>query len=397
MITIKNYLVFALKSKIKLIIKGNNIERFIKRLKSNDVDILSMKRVSRNEISIKVYKYDYDKIIKLKTIYNINIVSYYGLEKYKRNILNNKYVIISIIICFVGLYILSNIIFHIDIVTNDSKMKSKLSKSLKAYGIEKYKFKKSYNTLQLIKKEILSEYKNDLEWLEIEVIGTKYIVRYEPRVINEKEEINEYRNIIASKDAVIKSINVSGGQVIKKINSYVKKGEVIVSGYIYLNENIKDTVSSKGKIYGETWYIVTINYPYKYSEEILTGNSKNIFTIKFLNKYIEIFNFNKYKDFRRSDKTIIKNNLLPIKFIKERQLETKKTVENNNYEELIKKAVDYSNKKIKSTLQDGEYILDYKVLNTRKMEEYVELDIFYSVVEDITEYQMIDKYELEKN
>ena len=42
-------------------------------------------------------------------------------------------------------------------------MKSKLSKSLKAYGIEKYKFKKSYNTLQLIKKEISENYTAELE------------------------------------------------------------------------------------------------------------------------------------------------------------------------------------------------------------------------------------------
>ena len=47
---------------------------------------------------------------------------------------------------------------------------------------------------------------------------------------------------------------------------------------------IKDTVSSKGIIYGECWYNVTITYPFKYYEEKETGNSKNVIVIKLFNK-----------------------------------------------------------------------------------------------------------------
>ena len=300
-------------------------------------------------------------------------------------------------ICLIWLYILSNIIFHIDIITNDTDMKNILIKELKEYKIEKYKFKKSYNKLQYIKKEILSKHKNEIEWIEIETIGTKYIVRYEPRIINEEKKQYELRNIIAKKDAVIKNLYVSNGQIIKNINSYVKKGDIIVSGYIKLNDSIKDTISSNGIVYGETWYKVTIDYPYKYKEEYKTGKEKKLFVFKFLNKDIELFNFNKYKTKKVEDKTILKNNILPIKFVIQKQYETKKYEENNNEKELIDNALKYSNKKIEEKLSENEYISDYKILNKIKKDKSIELNIFYSVVEDITEYQVIEEYKEEEN
>ena len=388
----KNYIFYMLQSKLNLNIKGNNIERFIRRLKSNNIEILNLKYISKDEINIKVYKKDYEKIKKLKTIYEMDIIDYYGIARYKNNILNSKFVIISILVALIVLYILSNMIFYVDVVTNDSKMETTLINDLKEYGIDKYKFKKNYEDLQLIKKEILSKHKEELEWLEIENIGTKYTIRYEPRILNEENEETPLRNIIASKDAVITDMKISSGQIIKGVNSYVKKGDVIVSGYIYLNDSVKDTVSSTGTVYGETWYNVTITYPYKYYEKNKTGNKKNIFVIKFLNKEIELFNFNKYENKDVKNTTLIKNNLLPIKLIYQNQYETDVIDEDNTEDEVIEKAINYAKNKMEENLDKGEYVNDYKVLNKIKNKDSITLNIFFNVVLDITEYQEIEEY-----
>lgn len=382
-----------IRSKINVNIKGNNIERFIKRLKSNNIDIISINYISRDEINVKIYKNDYDKLLSIKTIYDISIINYMGAEKIKINIFSNRFVIISILIGFIFLYFLSNIIFNIEIITSDNDLKSKLYMELKEYGIEEYKLKKSYESIQNIKKNILSKYRNEIEWLEIEVVGTKYIVKFEPRIINNNIQNKSFRHIIAKKDSVIKSINISSGQIIKNINSYVKKGDIIVSGYIDLNGNIKDTVASNGVIYGEVWYKVKIDYPYKYYEEYKTGKYKNVFVFKFLNTNIELLNFNKYNTKFVKDKTLLRNNLFPIKFILEKQYQTKKIIENNNEKELIEKAILYANKKIEKRLNEGEYINSYKVLNKVKKDNSIELNIFYSVIENITDYQIIERYE----
>jgi len=381
-----------MESKLNINIKGHNIERFLKRLKNNNIDVLNIIYISKDEINVKIYKKDYDKVIKLKTIYEIEIIDYYGLIKTKNDLLSNKYIIIFILISLVGLYLITSMIFEIDVVTNDSKMENIIISELEEYGIKKYKFKKNYIELQEIKSKLLSNHKEELEWIEIENIGTKYIIRYEPRIKNDIKNDTPLRHIIAKKAGVIRDMNISSGQIIKEIDSYVKKGDVIVSGYISLNGNIKDTVSSKGNVYAETWYKVTITYPYKYKEVKESGNSKEVFVIKILNKDIELFNFNKYKTKKVKNKTILKNNILPFKIVKQKQRETIVIDEKNSEEDLIEKAINMSQNKMEEKLKKGEYIKDYKILNKTKHSDSITLNIFFNVVEDITQYQEIEEY-----
>ena len=203
----KNKLYYLIKSKVVLNIKGPNIERFIKRLKDNNINIINIDYVDKN-INILIFLSDLEKVLKLKTVYDIDIVSYKGLFSFKNSILNNKFILISILICFILFYIGTSMIFSIDILTNDKKMKDKLMLELEDLGISKYKFKKDYNTLQIIKKKIKDKYRDSIEWIEIESLGTKYIVRYEERIKNKDNTKSEYRHIIAKRDAVIKSLNI---------------------------------------------------------------------------------------------------------------------------------------------------------------------------------------------
>ena len=314
----KNSIYNLLENKLNVKILGNNIERFIKRLKNNNIDILNLKYINKG-IIIKIYKKDYKKLLKLKTIYNIEVIDYDGLLKVKNKILSNKFIIASILLGLIVLYIITNLIFSIEIITNDTDMENKLKNELKNNGINLYRFKKKYNEINKIKKNILNKYKNEIEWIEIENIGTKYIIKYEPRIIKTKEDNITYRNIIAKKSAIIKDMYILSGEIIKSKNTYVKKGDAIVSGYISLNDNVKDTVRSEGKVYGECWYNVTVTYPYRYYEEIETGNNKKIFVIKYLNKEIELFNLKKYKSKKIENNILISNNILPISFIYQKQ------------------------------------------------------------------------------
>ncbi len=391
----KNYILFLLKSKVNINIKGSNIEKFIKRLKNNNIEILNINYISKDEINVKIYKNDYDKVISIKTIYEINILDYFGIVRIKNNILNSKFIIIMVVIALIFLYIVTNIIFSVDIITNDSKMEILLKEELSELGIKKYNFKKSYNDIQKIKQEILNKYRSDIDWIEIENIGTKYIVRFEPRIESIENKDTPLRHIIAKKDCIIKSLDISNGQIIKGLNSYVKKGDIIVSGYVDLNGSVKDTVSSIGTVYGEVWYKVEVTYPFKYYESIETGKKNKVIVVKFLNNDIELFNFNKYKTKNIEEETIFKNNILPIKLVYQLQRETRVINETLDEDELIKKASLLAKEKIENKLKDNEYVSNYKVLSKSVHEDSITLNIFFSVVEDVTSYQNIEEYKEE--
>ena len=106
----KNYLQNLLVSKVTLKILGNNKERIIRRLKNNNINILNLKYLE-DGIIVKIYKKDHEKLISIKTIYEVEVISYNGLYNFKNKILNNKFIIISILISLIILYLITNLLY----------------------------------------------------------------------------------------------------------------------------------------------------------------------------------------------------------------------------------------------------------------------------------------------
>ena len=386
----KNNALYNLSSKVLINIKGKNIDKFIKRINSKKIEILELKYISSEDINILIKKEDLKKLEKIKTVYEIKIIDFKGLEKAKNIVLNSKYIIIFVLFFLIILYILSNIIFDINIITTDSKMKEILLEDLNNEGIKKYKFKKKYIEIEKIKKKILSKHKSDIEWIEIECIGTKYIIKYEPRIKNKKSKEIKKQNIISKYDALIKNMNITKGEIIKDVGTYVKKGDIIVSGEVKLNEELKEIIGARGNVYGEVWYNVKVKYPYKYYEERETGRKSKVLVIKFLNKKIELFNVKKYNKKIIEEKIILNNYLLPINISFENQKEIKVINKKYNENELIDESLKYSIKKIEKILKKDEYIYKYKVLNKSKNKNSLTLNIFFSVIKNITLYKNIE-------
>lgn len=372
-----------MKNIIILNIKGKNIENFIRKINKNKIDILKITYLKYNEINIEVNYSDYNKILSFKTIYEINIIGYKGLNSIKHKLIYNKYMLISILIGFIIYTILSNMIFTIDIEYSGNNLKEIVSNELYIHNIKKFYFMKSYNELETIKKDILNNNKDKIEWLDIERVGTKYIVKLEPRKINEIPDNNKIYNIVAGKDCIIKSIESSSGEVVKNINNYVKKGDTIINSNITLDGEVKNQVSAKGRIYGEVWYLEHIEYPLDYYEEKETGKEETGFNIHIINKDI---NFNKFEHNKTTNKVLLKFDLLPISLTYQTRKELEIINDKLDKETATTKALETAHEKLMSTLSTDEYIITEKSLKTTMKESKIIIDIFYTVYEDVTEY-----------
>ncbi len=381
---IKNFI-----SVIKINIQGKNIERFIKRLYTNKIEILEIKYLNYNNVNIKIYKKDFKKVLKLKTTYEIKTINTYGFIKIKKVLEKNKILIIAIIFGIILLYVLSNFIFSIEIVHTDKNLRKLINNELDEYGIKTYHFQKSYEEIQQIKKRIIEEHKDKIEWLEIEKVGTKYIVRLEERKINDSKKSTKVRNIVASKSAIITNVIASKGEIVKQKNTYVKKGDVVISGEIYLNEELKDKVRAEGEVYGEVWYQVTVDYPYTYYEEKQTGKMKDVYVLKFLNKDFELFNFNKYKNKIKQDNNLLSHPILPIRLVKQTQREIEIIDKKYTKKEAIIKAEELAQKRLLSKLNVKDEIISQKTLKVIEKNSKIEVVVFFTVNENITAYAKI--------
>lgn len=370
----------------RIVIKvcGKNTKLFIQKLIKENIELLNIEYINYKEINIEIYSYELKKILKLKSIYEISITKYKGLLKLKRIIKKNKIFIITLLISFMLVIFLSNLIFEVRIVHNNNELVNILEQELSNYDIKKYKLKQSYNKLNIIKKEILKKYKNKIEWLEIIESGTTYIVRVEERKIIDNKINKNYQNIVAKKDAIIKKIVSSKGAIVKSLNDYVKKGDVIISSNILLNEVVKDRVVADGTIYGEVWYEITIEYPLHYKEEKIIG-TKNIITPTIFNRNI-LFNKNSIY----INKILYKNNYFPFSINYQVQHEIEYIDEIYSLDEAINKAISLGRSKLNSKLNNDEYIIMEKQLKIDLKNSKIVIDMFYSVYENITKIEIVE-------
>jgi similar to stage IV sporulation protein len=343
--------------------------------------------INENEITFKTNKEDY-KILK-KILKSVKITKYLGIDGIKEFIKKHWILLASFIITYIMLIILSNIIFDVQIITNNYELKRIINLYLEDYDIKKYKFIKSNKELTKIKEEILKENKTTLEWIEIERIGTTYIINLTERVINENNLDTIKSDIVASKDAMIMYIITKNGTKLKEINEIVKKGETIISGNITKDEDVVDTVRAKGEVYGEVWYTVTSTVPYNHTEYEKTGEKINHIYIDLFGKKITLMGKYDTKSSMNNTKVLIDKPYLFFKVMKEEKELYKyvnhKLTEKEAYEEAIKRA----DKSIEAKLEKGEYIINKKVLKNNTYSSKIELEIFYRVYESIGEEKEI--------
>ena len=370
------------KIKIEVIDLNNKLLNY---LIKNNIKYNSLNK-SKNKIT---FICEYKSYTKINKRFKTKILKYYGRKNLCYKIKKYKYTLISLFISMYVLLLLTNTIFSIKVNTEDKSLEKELIILLEKYNIKKYKRKKTYKEINQIKELILEEYKNKLEWIEIESYGTRYIVNITKKI--KKDEINDSypTNIVALKDGIIKHINSISGTKVKNVGDYVKKGEVIISGVIVKNDEVKDLIASKGEVYAETWYKIGITIPYNYVEYIKTNKVVNRY-------YLEMFGYEftltgKYdKTNVISEKKLIMDKpYLFFKLYKETKYlyEYKKysLTEQESYNEALKRA----DLKIKNILDDKEYVISKKVLKKSPFRSKIYIEVFYKVYENIADTKRI--------
>ena len=371
-----------MKNKVLVSVKEEGI---LKTLISNNI-YFSNYTIKDNKV---IFIINYEDLELLSKLANIKVIKYYGLVGIK-NFLKKHYILLtSFILSYLIIIILSNVIFKVEIVTNNQVLKDNITYYLNYYGIVKYKFVKSNKYIENVKEKILLENKDTIEWISINREGVKYVVNVTPRVISNKVNIDKPSNIVSKKDALIKYLVVTGGSSVKEVNDVVKKGDVIISGNVVKFDKVVGTTRSKGKVFGEVWYTVNISIPFKHVIYEKTGETINhiyldIFGHKFtlVGHYITNNSINEVS-------VLVDKPYLFFKLMKEsKELYNYKEV-NLNSESAFKEALERADKSISKKLDTTEYIIERKVLKKDVFSSKIDIELFYRVYENIGEEKEI--------
>lgn len=380
-------------SRYRILIQGKNVSYFVSLLIGKHVSIYQKEEVPSGVILL-VDAEGWKIIQEIKTSYSITILNRYGIAKIQY-LVHKYFVFLLGIVFFLGIiFFLSHVIFQVDVVHSNELIRSIIYEDLKQFGIERFHFKVSYEEKEEIVEKILEKETEKIEWLEIEEVGTKYIVRVEERKKSKEKKACRPQNIVAKKDAMILEIHAEEGEVKKKKLDYVKRGDVIISGLIYNKEDIVSKRCARGQVLGEVWYQVTLEIPKHYHEEKVTGKKKRKLEVQFLNTTYHLFSH--YDTYQKKSKVLLKSRLLPIQFLFSTYLETEVIDEKYTLDSIDSKAYSLALEKLSQQLSKDDEVISKKILKKYEKDSKIIVEVFFRVKEDITDTVSIENVDINK-
>ena len=253
-------------------------------------------------------------------------------------------------------------------------------------GLKVGELKNKIDTKKIINKLRLE--RNDLAWVGIELKGTNALIKIieatpKPDIINEEE----FCNIIATKEAVIEKICAQNGTPVVKEGDLVKKGTVLIEGWLEGKFTGTRYVHATGTVKGKVWYTQKEKVYFNQQKKEQTGKVENRYSLN-LNKFKINFNkrvskFKNYDTIETNKKLkLFANFYLPIELIKTTNTEVNITDITYSMEEAKNIGIENAKNKLNEQIEDLNNILSTQI-NTNTTNEYIEVEVTYEVLEDI--------------
>ena len=372
---------------VDIIVEGYYIERFINICNSKQIFLWNIKRENSITLytSIDAKKFKELKQICKKTKCKVKIENKKGLpfvlKKYKKR----KIFLILLLIIILAIVILSRFIWNIEVRGNVDISKEEISQLVGNEGLSIGKDKSKIDTKAIINKVRLE--RDDIAWVGIDIKGTNAIIEIveadkKPEIIDE----SEYCNIVANKDAIITKVSAKNGTPLVKEGDVVKKGDVVIAGWLEGKYTGKQYVHSQGEVQAKVWYTTTEKISLKETKKIETGNTENKYSVKInnfqINLHKSIPKFEKYDTIEENKKLkLFSNFYLPIELVKYTFNAYEEIVVVHSIEEAKQMGIDKAAESLKEEIENKK-ILD-KQVQVKAETDYIEVQVTYEVEENI--------------
>ena len=372
---------------VDIVVEGYYIERFINICSTKKILLWNLKRDDSITLYASIAIKDFKKLkeISKKTKCKVRIKKKKGMPFTIRKYKKRQIFVIFFLLIIIGIIILSNFVWNIDIKGNENISKEEILTLAEEYGLSIGKLKGKVDTKDIINKIRLE--RDDIAWVGIEIEGTNAIIEIveadiKPEIIDE----DEYCNIVASKDAMITKITARNGTPLVKHGDIVKKGDILVAGYLEGKYTGKQYVHSQGEVQAKVWYSATEKVELKEIKKVETGVSQNKYSVK-INNFEINFNktlpkFEKYDTIEAEKKLkLFSNFYLPFELITHTYKEYTEETIIHSIEEAKQIGTENAIKKLEEEVKE-KVILD-KQVKVKQEADYILVEVTLEVEENI--------------
>lgn len=383
---------------VVLTLRGNNIEEFINFAIQAHLEIWDIERIDHEQIKLKIRLKHFFRLksILRRTGTQLHIIEKMGFPFLLRSLYRRKGLIIGVCLFFFLLYMLSSIIWKIEVTGTENISEEFVLKVAQEIGLKSGAFKRNFKDLQLVQKQ-LQDRIEDASWVGIRIDGVVVNIMIVEKVKPNHVQDDRPRHLIAKKKAIVQKYTAEAGK--PKITRYqlVNPGDILISGIIgdETNPTKQQQVAAKGEVWGETWYDSTISIPLKQEYNRITGDFLTNYYLILGKWKIKVWGFDQTEENTMYKREYDKSYLaffdfqLPIGLEKEKSHRLEKEIITRSEQEAIALALDMARKKLIKDLGDGATIKNEKVLQQWVENDKVYIKVHYVVLEEITKEQPI--------
>lgn len=264
---------------IKAEVYGFAPERFMNLIIKNDVVVWDVENTDQGYIFHTGRK----NLIKMKpflqkTNMKIKILERRGLPYFFKYHKKRVAFAIGFAIAGILLFVMSLFVWEVKVTGEDKLVAENVLKQIEKNYVALGTLKSNVNCHELERK--LRKDFDEISWISCELKGTGLTVYLEEGMAPEKKKEEVPGDLIATKDAVITKMITRQGTPIVKVKDTVKKGDILISGTIYIyddNNEILETsyICADGDVCGYVTESYEDYIELKYYKKIYDNNPKS--------------------------------------------------------------------------------------------------------------------------
>ncbi|WP_227395112.1 sporulation protein YqfD [Jeotgalibacillus aurantiacus] len=241
-------------------------------------------------------------------------------------------------------------------------------------------------------KEVVSKLYQNIEqisWAGFDWKGTRLIVH-----IREKKELppaskNQNAHLVASKTGTVQKMLIEAGTPVKERYQVVKKGELLVSGFIGA-EGKEKAVRASGEVYAHTWYETEVVIPENTIVYSLSGKEYDSYALQAGSTKTPDIHINKeHFGIQQTNRKIKSFEWfgweLPFTMIQTENREVKKIKKRLTKQQIREAGLKIGAKEVLALTNGTGTILKEKILHEQIENGKVKLTIYYQALEEIAE------------
>lgn len=381
----------GLRGCVMIAVRGERVNHLINALAESGIPVWDIRPTSDHTADMKVLLRDFHALRPLlkRTGCRMHVSRRIGLPFRMVRLYNRKFFAVGMIAFFMILFLLSSLVWNINVTGNEKLATEDVLKVARQAGIKPFQWIFRLDEPDKLSRE-LSMKLPGTSWVGVERKGTTITIQIVEAAEPEKKPLVEPRHLVSRTDAVVSSIYAEQGRPLVEKNTRVKKGQVLISGILGDGDAHSQAVVAKGEVKGLVWHEYNLQVPLVQKRNVYTGERKNKSYLVLGNRAIQLWGYGK-EPFAKSE-TITEHDpltwrsiALPIGWMTEKVMEVQEAEETLQQQEAEKLGIQGAIRDILAKYGSDSQIISQKILHEKKENGKVYMKVLFEVEEKIAE------------